>query len=189
MKTVQKTLTGEVLDKQKKPDPIPFADIFLLPIKYFLTVTNLQRLLFVLSFLTFGVGDGISSAYMMQIRGVTEEVNPVIRFMYVTSGGNGVISIKIWFTFLILFLVWRLSWGKNAYWTINGFLFALFIGGVMAIRANLMAANGIQPPSASSVIFIFLLLIELFVLIGDLMDKSFSTAKVRQIHVNRASPS
>ncbi len=188
MKTVQKTLTGEVLDKQKKPDPIPFADIILLPIKYLLTVTNLQRLLFVLSFLTFGVGDGITSAYMMQIRGITQEVNPVIRFMYVSSGANGVILIKTWFTFVILFLVWRLSWGKNIYWTINGFLFALFIGGVMAIRANLMAANGIQPPSASSVIFIFLLLIELFVLIGDLMDKSFSTATVRQARAKHASP-
>ncbi|MCZ7398203.1 MAG: hypothetical protein O8C62_00730 [Candidatus Methanoperedens sp.] len=189
MKTIQKTLTGEVLNNQKKPDPITFADLIRLLIKYFLTVTNLQTLLFLLSFLTFGVGDGITSAYMMQIMGITQEVNPVIRFMYVSSGANGVISIKIWFTFLILFLVWRLSWGKNAYWTINGFLFALFIGGIMSIRANLMAANGMTAPSPYSIIFTFLLLTGIFVLIGDLMDKSFSTAKVRQIRVNRASPS
>ena len=188
MKTVQKTLTGEILDKQKKPDHIQFADIILLPIKYLLNVINLQRLLFLLSFLTFGVGDGITSTYMMEIRGVAEEVNPVIRFMYVSSGADGVILIKTWFTFVILFLVWRFSCGKNIYWTINGFLFALFIGGVMAMGANLMEANGVQSLSSNTVIFTFLLSIQLFVLIGDLLDKSLDTAKVKQVPTKHASP-
>ncbi len=129
---------------------------------------NLQRLLFILSFLTFGVGDGVTATYMMKKEGVMRESNPIIRFMYAT--GSSVISIKIWFTFIILFLVWLLK-SKDSYWTINGFLFALFVGGIMATGANLMATSGITPPSPGSIIFTYLFLVILFVMMGDAMDK------------------
>ncbi len=99
-----------------------------------------------------------------------------MRFLYASYGAQGVIGIKIWFTFLILFLVWIISRRTNTYWTINGFLSALCVGGIMAMRANLMAAYGMTPPSASSVIMAFLILTVLFVMIGDMMDKLGSTS-------------
>ncbi len=187
-KTIQKTLNGEAVDRLSKAIPISITDIFWLPIKYFVKTANLQRLLFLLAFLTYGIGDGVTAAYMMDRTGVIREINPVMRFMYASYGAQGVISIKIWFTFLILFLIWIISRRTNTYWTINGFLSALCVGGAMAMRANLMAAYGMTPPSASSVIMAFLFLTVLFVMIGDMMDKLGSTA-VKQVRESRTSPS
>ncbi len=146
-------------------------DLLLLLVRYIIHQASLQRLLFILSFLTFGVGDGVTATYMMKKEGVMRESNPIIRFMYAT--GNGVISMKIWFTLIILFFVWLLK-SKDSYWTINGFLFALFVGGIMATGANLMAASGITPPSPGSIIFTYLFLVILFVMMGDAMDKIIS---------------
>lgn len=131
----------------------------------------LQRLLFVLSFLTYGAGDGITAAYMMERTGAMREANPVIRFTYTSSGEAGVISIKIWFSLVILSIVWFISNKKQAFWMMNGFLFALFIGGIMAMRANLMAASGMIPPSPASIIMTYLTLTILFILIGDQLDR------------------
>jgi len=176
MTTAQETLTKDV---QTKATPVSVTDIIWLAIKYIRSTANLQRLLFLLSFLTYGVGDGVTAAYMMDKRGATYEVNPIVRFMYASSGAQGVIVIKIWLTFLILFSVWIISRRSNTYWTINGFLSALCVGGAMAMRANLMTAWGMTSPSASSIIMTFLILTVLFVMLGDLMDKLGSTS-VRQ---------
>jgi len=134
-------------------------------------IINVQRLLFLLSFLTFGIGDGITSVYLMEKTGVIRESNPIIRFMYISSGGQGVIEIKIWFSFVILFLVWLTSRGKNMYWTVNGFLFALFLMGLMAMWANMIAASGMMPPPPSSIIITYLFLVIFLIFIGDLIDK------------------
>ncbi|MCZ7355579.1 MAG: hypothetical protein O8C66_07460 [Candidatus Methanoperedens sp.] len=140
-------------------------------IKYILININIQNILFLLAFIAYGIGDGITAVYMMDKAGPMIETNPFVRFMYVTSGAEGVMSLKIGFTILILFFVWIISRRKNIYWTINGFLSALCIGGIMAMRANLMAANGTTPPSPDSIVLTFLLLTVLFVMIGDQMDK------------------
>lgn len=179
-RTVQKTLTGEAATRQTAAvqPPVNLTDIIWLPIKYLISTTNLQRVLFLLAFLTYGIGDGVTAAYMMDRTGVTREINPVMRFLYASYGAQGVIGIKIWFTFMILFLIWIISRRTNTYWTINGFLSALSVGGIMAVRANLMAAYGMTPPSASSVIMAFLILMVLFVMLGDMMDK-LGSVKVR----------
>ena len=171
--TVQKTLTGGAANRQTvaMQPHVRIADIIWLPIKYHISTANLQRLLFLLSFLTYGVGDGVTAAYMMEKTGVMREVNPIVRFIYASSGAQGVITFKIWIGFVILFLVRIISRRTNTYWTINGFLSALCVGGIMAMRANLMAANGMNPPSPSSIIMTFLTLTVLFVMLGDLMDK------------------
>lgn len=171
MRTVQKTLTGE-----ETTATVTITDVLWLLLKYLVSTANLQRLLFLLSFLTYGVGDGVTAAYMMERAGVAREVNPVMRFFYYSYGAQGVVGIKIWFTFLILFLAWSVSRKTDAYWTVNGFLSALCVGGIMAMRANLMAAWGMTPPSASSIIMTFLFLVVLFVMIGDVMDKLGSTS-------------
>ncbi len=180
--TVQKTLTGDIAETSS----FSISDIIWLLIKYPLSTANLQRLLFLLSFLTYGVGDGVTAAYMIEKTGVMREANPLVQFVYVSSGAQGVITFKIWFGFIILLLVWIVSRRTNTYWTVNGLLAAFCVGGVMAIRANLMAAYGMTPPSPESVIMAFLILTILFVLIGDMMDKLSSTG-VKQAHPPAAS--
>ncbi len=184
--TVQKTLTGDAVDSASTNTLVSILDIIWLLIKYLISTANLQRILFLLSFLTYGVGDGVTAAYMIEKTGVVREVNPLVQFVYVSSGAQGVITFKIWFGFIILFLVWIVSRRTNTYWTINGFLSALCVGGVMAMWANLMAAYGMTPPSPDSVIMAFLILTVLFVMIGDMMDKLGSTG-VRQTRTGKAA--
>lgn len=176
-KTVQKTLNGEEVTRISDVKRIPIAEIIFVPIKYILSTINLQKALFLSSFLTYGVGDGVTAIYMMEKIGAIREINPIIRFMYASSGKEGVISLKIWFSLVVLFLVWFVSRKTGIYWTINGFLTALTIGGVMVMRANMMAAYGMEPPSPGSIIITFLVLMVLLVMIGDLMDKLYSGAK------------
>lgn len=172
MKTVQKTLTGEIVGRTAAAaEPIPVYEIIWLPVEYLLKTVNLQRVLFLISFLTYGIGDGITAVYMMERTGIIREVNPLVRFMYATSGTHGVIVMKIWFVFIILFLAWVITKRSEAYWTVNGFLCALIVGGVMAMGANLMALYGVEPPAPGSIIMTFLFLTVLFVMLGDLMDK------------------
>ena len=172
-KIVQKTLTGDEATGTPEVRPVPLKDIIFVPIKYLLTTINLQRMLFLLAFLTYGLGDGVTAIQMMEKTGVSREINPVVRLMYANSGKQGVITLKMWIALVILFLVWIVSRKTNLYWTINGFLFALTVGGVMAIRANMMAAYGMLPPSPGSIISTFLVMVLLFVMIGDLLDKLY----------------
>ncbi len=181
-KRVQKTLTGEEVNPTPTVKPVPLKDIIFLPILYLLSTINLRKILYSLSFLSYGVGDGVTAIYMMEKTGVSREVNPIMRLMYANSGKQGVITLKMWIALVILFLVWIISRKTNLYWTINGFLFALTIGGGMAVRANLMAAYGMSPPSPGSVISTFLVMVILFVMIGDLLDKLY--VPVRQKSFN-----
>lgn len=152
-------------------EDVSLTEVLKLLIKYIICKMNLQKILFLLSFLTFGAADGISAAYMIEERGVIGEANPLIRFMYASRGSNGVVEIKLWFVIIILYFVWNLSSGKKNYWMINGFLFALFVGGVMATGANLMAARGLEHPAASTIITTYLFLVILLSLLGDAMDR------------------
>ena len=135
---------------------------------------KLKFLLFFSSFLTYGLGDGITAAYMMEKTGASIEANPLARFMYVSYGSKGLIALKLWFTFVILSLVSTISKRTGAYWATNGFLFALTIGGLMATRANLLATFGMPFPSPSSVIFAFLFMVILFIEVGNLIDRLYS---------------
>ena len=152
-------------------EDVSLAEVLKLLIKYIIYKLNLQKILFLLSFLTFGAADGISAAYMIEKRGVIGEANPLIRFMYASSGSMGVIEIKLWLVLIILYFVWNISKGRNNYWMISGFLFALSVCGVIATGANLMAARGLEFPSADSIIATYLFLVILLTMIGDAMDK------------------
>jgi hypothetical protein len=152
-------------------EDVSVAEVLNLLITYIIYKLNLQKILFLLSFLTFGAADGISAAYMIGKRGVFGESNPLIRFMYASNGSMGVIEIKIWLVIIILYFVWNVSKGKNNYWMINGFLFALFVCGMLATGANLMAARGLEPPDAGTIIAIYLFLVILLTMIGDAMDR------------------
>jgi hypothetical protein len=152
-------------------EEVSLTEVLRLLIKHILRKLNLQTILFLLSFLTFGVADGISAAYMMEKRGVIGEANPLIRFMYASRGSIGVIEIKIWMVIMVLSFVWNISRGKDNYWMINGFLFALFVGGLMATGANLMAARGLEHPAPGTIIIIYLFMTMLLTTLGDEMDR------------------
>lgn len=151
---------------KEMPGKSIFSVIFLI-----VTKRRLQSLLFISSFLTYGLGDGITASYMMEKAGAGIEGNPLARFMYVSYGPKGLITLKLWFTFVILSLVWTISKRTGSFWAINGFLFALTVGGIMATRANVLATLGMPFPSPASVISTFLILAILFIEVGNLIDK------------------
>ncbi|MCZ7400835.1 MAG: hypothetical protein O8C61_01280 [Candidatus Methanoperedens sp.] len=138
---------------------------------------RLKSLLFTSSFLTYGLGDGITAAYMMEKTGANIEANPLAKFMYVSYGSKGIVALKLWFTVVILSLVSTISKRTGAYWATNGFLFALTIGGLMATRANVLATLGMPFPSPGSIIFTFLFMVILFLEVGNLIDKLYSNDK------------
>lgn len=146
---------------------------------------TLQRILYLLALTTFGIGDGVTAAYMIERSGTVREINPVVRLAYFYSGGQGIVFVKTWLTTLILSLVWFISRKKNNYWMVNGFLFALFIGGIMAMRANIMAGLGLVPPSPISIVMTYLLLALLFITIGDEIDQLLETKRVRGAYERR----
>jgi hypothetical protein len=135
---------------------------------------RIKSLLFISSFLTYGLGDCITAAYMMEKTGANIEGNPLARFMYGSYGPKGLIALKLWFTVVILVLISTVSKKTGAYWATNGFLFALTIGGLMATRANVLATLGMPFPSPGSVISTFLFLTVLFLEVGNLIDKLYS---------------
>ncbi|MCZ7403113.1 MAG: DUF5658 family protein [Candidatus Methanoperedens sp.] len=152
-------------------EDVSLAEVLRLLIKYTISRLNVQGILFLLAFLSFGAGDGISAAYMIDKRGAIVEANPFIRYMYESNGSNGVIEIKLWLVLIILYFVWNISKDRKNYWMINGFLFALFVCGLIATGANLMAAEGLDYPAPSSIIATYLFLVILLSLLGDAMDR------------------
>lgn len=167
--TIKESVSGD--SSESNTDNVTIKEIIVLLMKFLFGKINSQRLLYMLSFLTFGIGDGVTAVYMMEKTSTMREANPMIRFMYADSGKQGVIIFKIWYTLMVLILVWMVSRKTNTYWTINGFLLALTIGGGMAIRANMMAASGQVPPAPEYIISTYLFMIFLFMMIGDLLDK------------------
>ncbi len=135
---------------------------------------RLRSLLFISSFLTYGLGDGVTAVYMMERTGAGIEGNPLARFMYVSYGSKGLVALKLWFTFVILSLISTISKRTGAYWATNGVLVALTIGGIMATRANVLATLGMPFPSPVSIISMFLLISIILIEIGNLIDKQYS---------------
>jgi hypothetical protein len=164
-------IQGSCKENRNIQEGVSLTEVLKLLIQYSICKLNLQKILFLLSFLSFGVADGISAAYMIEKRGVIGEANPLIRFMYASSGSKGVIEIKVWLVLIMLSFIWNISRGNKNYWMINGFLFALFVCGLMATGANLMAARGLAPPASSTIIAAYLFLVMLLTIMGDAMDR------------------
>lgn len=135
---------------------------------------NLQHVLYFMAFLTFGVGDGITGAYMMEKLGAGIESNPIARYLFVEQGFGGMIMAKVWLTvviFLATYIVQMRSY-DDMYWTINGFLIALTAGGLMAVNANLAALAGEIPQAPGEIIFSYLALVLILTEIGSFADRS-----------------
>ncbi len=140
---------------------------------------NIQFSLAAVVFLTFGIGDGFTGAYMMNICGIFAEANPFARYIVETQGCIGLILLKLWMTFTLLSIVIRIEkLSKHPmYWMTNGFLVALGFGGIMATIANLMriydvAIFGYGVPSPLLIVQMYTGLMFVLVLFGNLIDNS-----------------
>lgn len=139
---------------------------------FLLNKINLQHVLYFTAFLTFGIGDGITGAYLMDTLGIGAESNPIARYLFIEQGFSGMVMAKIWFTFVILLAthIVQLRSSEKMDWTVNGFLIALTAGGVMAINANMTALAGEIPPAPGEIIFTYLALVLMLTEIGSFVD-------------------
>ena len=136
--------------------------------------TRFQGALFLLALLTYGLGDALTSAMMIERQGLMREGNAIVRYIISYYGIANFIEIKIWFTLLILLVPLMLFSKKKEpiYWMMNGYFASFFILGTLAMILNLQAAANeplfLQP---QHVILIFISLILILTNIGELIDK------------------
>lgn len=152
---------------------IDFLGLFKLVILFAVKKLNLQHVLYFAAFLTFGIGDGITAAHMMEKLGAGIESNPLARYLFMTQGFGGMVMAKIWITVVILFTTYivQMRSAGSMYWGINGFLIALTAGGIMAINANLTAIAGEIPQTPGEIIFVYISLVLMLTEVGGFMDK------------------
>ncbi|VVB88679.1 Uncharacterised protein [uncultured archaeon] len=140
---------------------------------------NLQHILYLIAFLTFGLGDAITGALMMHERGAAIEANPFIGYLFTTQGFDGVITGKVWLTLLILFATYIIQLkSPDMHWTVNGFLISLTIGGLMAVNANLTALAGGIPQAPGAIIVVYLVLMFILIEIGSFVDGHSTRVKI-----------
>ena len=136
--------------------------------------TRFQGLLFILALSTAGLGDAITSSWMIQQHGLMREGNIIIRQIISSYGISGFIEFKLWITFLILlapFLI-LIKQREPVYWMINGYLVSFIVGGTLAMILNIQAAtNSTLLMLPQHVILIFISLVLILTNIGDVIDR------------------
>lgn len=136
--------------------------------------TRLQGALYFLAFLTFAIGDGITGLWMIEQKGVMGEANPLVRYLIINYGSIGVMGMKLWFGFIVLFiphLIHRKSY-ESIYWMINGYLVSFIIAGTLASILNIQAGmNRVVFLSPSEVILIFLSSVLILTHLGEEIDR------------------
>lgn len=132
--------------------------------------TRFQGILCLLVFLTWGLGDALTSIYMVEQQGLMYEGNIIVRYIIAYYGTSTFFMLKTGFTLLILLTPFILK-EENTYWMINGYLFSFIIGGGIAMILNMQAAMN-QPllilPQHNIMIYISSLLI--MTNIGEFID-------------------
>ncbi len=132
---------------------------------------RLQGALFLLAFLTFGIGDTISSIMMIGQRGIMGEANPLIRYIILNYGTSEYIVIKLSFTIVILFVPFLIV-NEETYWTISGYLVSFIAAGILGTVLNIQAVRDERLLfSPEQVIFLFLILVLVLTSIGEEIDK------------------
>ena len=137
-----------------------------------------QAFLAVGAFVTFGIGDSVTGALMMNLCGTSAEANPIMRYLVDTQGYIGLVMFKLWITMALLSIVIIIQdrSKESTYWTTNGFLVAFGIGGILATTSNLMRTFsfdilGNSTPSPLLVILVYLILTVVLIAIGGAVDK------------------
>ncbi len=102
---------------------------------------KVQAILYISAFVTCGLGDAISAIYMMHYLGIMREANPIARHIVLNQGFYGLLAFKIWITIVILSIILfiQIRSKKSLKNTVNGFLIALSLGGILATLSNTMA--------------------------------------------------
>ena len=141
-----------------------------------------QALLAFGAFLTFGVGDALTSVIMMTLHGSSVESNPLMRYLIDTQGPIGMIMFKLTTTVALLStaIIIQEQSEEYTYWTTNGFLVAFGIGGILATISNLMRTFsfdilGHSTPSPTFVIMVYLLLVIGLLTLGGALDRKSKT--------------
>ena len=156
-------MTGDINNKS-----VDFIHFF----KRIMSQISIQHFLYLLAFTTFGIGDALTGALLMNVKGVGAESNVFFSHLYSTQGPGMFITTKLWITLVILLLVF-ISFKqshKKSYWATNGFLAAISIGGIMAIQANIQAIYGYPFIDPSNILLIYLTFVFILVMFGDLID-------------------
>jgi hypothetical protein len=130
-----------------------------------------QGALFLLAFLTFGIGDTISSIRMIGHLGIMGEANPLIQYIILNYGISCYIAIKLSFTIVILFMPFLIQ-HEASYWTINGYLVSFIAAGTLGTVLNIQAERNERLLfSPEQVIFLFLISVLVLTSVGGEIDK------------------
>lgn len=159
-----------------------YSEIIRLLYLYIARRIKLPQILSILAILTFGLGDALTGAIMMDIRGYGGEANLIVASIYASQGLIGLVAFKILVTFILLFvafMMYQRSGGKN-YWMINGFLISITILGTMATMANIQAALGLSFVNPLNVIFIFFGILLVLVEAGDILDNRMTQTRLAE---------
>lgn len=159
-------------------------EIIKLLFQYIIKRIKTQQILSILALLTFGLGDALTGAMMMETRGTSIEANSIVAYIYSNNGFFGLIAAKISFTLILIFAAFLIYWNSNrkSYWMVNGFLISLTLFGIMATISNIQASLGFSFLSPSKIIFIFFAMILILVEFGDIIDN-----RIAQNQINDAS--
>ncbi|VVB86803.1 Uncharacterised protein [uncultured archaeon] len=134
--------------------------------------TRLQGTLCLLVFLTWGLGDVITSLYMIEQQGLMQEGNQIVRLVITYYGASGFIMLKLWFTLLVIFVPFLVQGKEQSYWMINGYLVSFIIGGTLATILNMQAAHNepllLMP---QQVILVYISSILILTNVGEFIDK------------------
>ncbi len=132
---------------------------------------RLQGALCLLAFLAFGIGDTITSIWMIEQRGIMGEGNPIIRYIILNYSTSDFILIKIFFTIVLLFVPFLILDETN-YWTISGYIISFIVAGTLGTILNIQAArNERLLISSEQAILLFSILVLVLTSVGEEIDK------------------
>ena len=132
---------------------------------------RIQGALFLVAFLTFGIGDAITSARMIEQRGIMGEGNLIVRYMIINFGTSDFILIKLCVTFVLLLLPFLIL-DETYYWIISGYLISFIVAGMLGIILNIQASrNETLFLSAEQAMTLFIILVLILTSIGERIDK------------------
>ncbi len=137
--------------------------------------TRFQGALFLLALLTSGLGDALTSSWMIEQQGLMREGNIFVRYIVSYYGASNFILIKVWLTFIILILPFIILFRPQqpAYWMINGYLASFIVAGTLAMMINIQAAaNEALLLLPQHVVLIFISLVLILINIGEAIDRT-----------------
>lgn len=163
------------------------SDLIKLLFYYIIKRIKTPQILSILALLTFGLGDALTGAIMMDTRGINGEANSIVAYIYSNNGLAGLIAAKISFTLILIFAAFLIYWNSNgkSYWMVNGFLISLIIFGAMATISNIQASLGLSFMSPSKIMLIFFGIILVLVETGDIIDSRIAKNRMNGASIRK----